>query len=60
MKCSPMSRLHEAVKMPDPNLALREGAAGKTIERRVTLSESLDALDTYRPERWFVSRNPGC
>jgi len=42
------------------SLVLLEGAAGKTIERRVTLSESLDALDTYRPERWFVSRNPGC
>jgi len=48
MKCSPMSRLHEAVKMPDPNLALREGAAGKTIERRVTLSESLDAAQNAK------------
>jgi len=42
------------------SLVLREGAAGKTIERRVTLSELLDALDTYRPARWFVSKNPGC
>jgi len=42
------------------SLVLLEGAAGKTIERRVTLSESLDAMDTYCPERWFVSRNPGC
>src|SRR2546426_12462025 len=42
---------HEMQRHRPPHkiqLALREGAAGKTIERRVTLSESLDAAQNAK------------